>query len=271
MYQSHWGIGQSPFSASFDPPCYYGSPLHEEALARLQFLVDNGRRMGLLLGGSGTGKSTTLNVFARQQRREGSEVVVASLLGIDHYEFLYRIAGDLGNFPSTAQPVAELWQMIVDRVRENCYQRVPSVILLDDSDEAEMDVLTAVTRLAQLDVPRECRFTLVLTVQTARCQLLGPRLKELCELRVELDAWQLEDTCAFLRQAMSCIGQPVTLFDEDAMAKVHELTGGLPRRVGQLAELALLAGAGAQLDQIDAATVESAYYELSAATANSYE
>jgi type II secretory pathway predicted ATPase ExeA len=44
--------------------------------------------------------------------------------------------------------------------------------------------------------------------------------------------------------------------------RLHELAHGIPRRVSQLADLALLAGAGRNLDQIDAEVVETVYQEL---------
>ena len=43
---------------------------------------------------------------------------------------------------------------------------------------------------------------------------------------------------------------------------MHELTGGIPRRVKQLADLALLAGAGRNLVQIEPDTIDSVYHEL---------
>ena len=54
MYLAHWGLRQPPFTGAVDPSCFYQSPTHEEALARLQFLIDTGRRSGLLLGSAGT-------------------------------------------------------------------------------------------------------------------------------------------------------------------------------------------------------------------------
>ena len=43
---------------------------------------------------------------------------------------------------------------------------------------------------------------------------------------------------------------------------MQEISHGIPRRVAQIAELSLLAGAGENLQQIDAGVVESVYQEL---------
>ena len=71
MYQSHWGLRESPFRNCLDPQSFYQSPTHEEALARLHFLVEQHRRLGLLLGPAGSGKSLLLEVFAAATRRRG--------------------------------------------------------------------------------------------------------------------------------------------------------------------------------------------------------
>ncbi len=44
--------------------------------------------------------------------------------------------------------------------------------------------------------------------------------------------------------------------------RLHELSQGIPRRVRQLAELSLLAGASKQLAAVDGPTVDSVHEEL---------
>jgi type II secretory pathway predicted ATPase ExeA len=71
MYQAHWGLDDAPFRTRLDRRFFYESPTHEEALARLHFLVDERRRLGLLLGSHGSGKSTVLEFFSDEIRRRG--------------------------------------------------------------------------------------------------------------------------------------------------------------------------------------------------------
>lgn len=58
------------------------------------------------------------------------------------------------------------------------------------------------------------------------------------------------------------VGCTDLIFSTEALHQLHDLAGGIPRRVAQLANLALLAGAGRELEQIDADTVDSVYHEL---------
>ena len=46
MYQSHWGLRQSPFRGCLDPHKYYHSPTHEEAWLACAFLSSSGTGWG---------------------------------------------------------------------------------------------------------------------------------------------------------------------------------------------------------------------------------
>lgn len=262
MYRTHWGLRETPFRSSLDPRFFYQSPTHEEALARLHFLVDDQRRLGLLLGGAGSGKSLVLEVFARQLRRSGRQIANINLLGIDPAELLWLVAAELGACPARGEELGRLWRLTIDRISENRYQQLDTVILLDDVDEASGEVLDQVVRLAQCDSSAAARLTIVLAGSTDRLGRLGTRLLELAELRIDIDRWEPSDTAGYLNSSLAQAGRKQPAFGEQAMLRLHELCNGVPRRVNQLANLALLAGAGRELKQIDAETVEAVYQEL---------
>jgi general secretion pathway protein A len=58
-------------------------------------------------------------------------------------------------------------------------------------------------------------------------------------------------------------GRMEPLFDDAALTALHERSGGVPRRVAQLADYALMAGAAAGVNLIDRAVVEGADREFS--------
>ena len=262
MYESHWGLRESPFRGLADPRYFYCSPTHDEALARLSFLVDNHRRLGLLLGVPGNGKTLLLNVFGRQLRASGCQVAVVNLLSLSADEFLGELSTQLRCKSRGQVTPFQRWRSIVDRITENRYQQLPTVILLDDADEVHPDVLSHIIRLVRHDGSSESCVTTVLAADPRSLQRLGRRILELSELRIELESWEPDDTRHYLQDSLAKAGTQRTVFDDEAASRLHQLTGGIPRQVSNLAELALLAGAGQQLPRIDAATVESVYEEL---------
>jgi type II secretory pathway predicted ATPase ExeA len=262
MYQSHWGLDEAPFRTDLDPRFFYQGPTHDEALARLQFLVEQRRRLGLLLGEHGSGKSLLLLVFAREIRRLGLPVAYLNLLGVEPGEFPAMLAAHLGLNSPRGTPFHLLWRQIDDRLAEYRYQRLRSVVLLDDADQAKPDVLAQVSRLAQLHQGPDSPLTLVLAARPEQVGQLGDALLERVELRIDLGPWDESDTENYLRTSLCRAGRKSDVFAPAAIARLHVLSGGVPRRVTQLADLALLAGAGRRLQEIDAETVESVYHEL---------
>jgi len=265
MYHAYWGLKESPFRGGAGLEFFFQSPTHEEALARLQFLVEDQRRLGLLLGDSGSGKSLLLDVFAREQAYQGNQVASANLLGASPDEVLWRLCADLGCNPSPGSSAARLWRQLVDKLTENRWLNLGTIVLLDDADEATPETLSQVTRLGQLEPHPGNRLTLVLAGQSRRTERLGKRLLEVAELRVDLQTWDEHDTAAYLEYVLAAAGRYEAVFKPEAIVELHVLSGGVPRRLKQLADLTLAAGAGQHLDVIDADTVVSVYQELAVA------
>jgi type II secretory pathway predicted ATPase ExeA len=203
-----------------------------------------------------------LLVFGREVRQEGFPVAEVNLLGVEPSEFPALLATRLEMNPPQGTPFHVLWRSIDDRLAEYRYQRVRSVVLLDDADQAKPGVLAQVARLAQLQQGPDSPLTLVLASRLERAGQLGDSLLERVELRIDLGPWDQTDTESFLKASLSRAGGKSPVFAPPAVARLHELGGGIPRRITQLADLALLAGAGRRLPEIDAETVESVYQEL---------
>ena len=104
--------------------------------------------------------------------------------------------------------------------------------------------------------------TLILAGDRSTIGRLGNTLLGLSELRIDLTAWQPDDIAGYLDRSLCRAGGSAGLFDEPAIARLYELSHGIPRQVRLLADLSLVAGAGRHLDSIDADVVESVYHEL---------
>lgn len=261
MYTKHWGLNDPPFGLRTDLQYFHLSPTHDEALARLQFLVENGRRVGLLFGEHGAGKSLTMAYFAASLRRTGAAVARVNMVGIDGHELLWELAAQLGCNPSLDPPTIRLWQMLSDRFAACRWQNTPAVILLDDADQAPGATYEILARLAAM-ATGESPATLVLACRAENVGRLGRSVLELAELRIDLEPWSVADTEGFLSATLVKAGATRPLFSRDAIEQLQELSQGVPRRVSQLAELALLAGAGQERSEVDAATVAAACQEL---------
>jgi len=262
MYQAYWGLSQSPFAPAATRKLVDQHPLCGEALARLDFLVEHRSRFGLLVGPAGSGKSLVLGEFARRQQSAGAAAAIVGATGLTASELLLEIATQWGCDPELSADAGTLWRLATDRLAELRLEQVAAVLALDDLDSARDDVLTLVERLLHLP---DVELTVVAAARDEDVSELGKRLVDLAELRIELALWTADDTRDYLQASLAAAGRVEPAFAERAVERLFQLSGGAPRRVGQLAQLALVAGAGQSLTQIDEQTVLAVHEELSAA------
>jgi general secretion pathway protein A len=262
MYESHWGLRESPFQDGAASESFFQSPTHEEALARMHFLVEQRRRLGLLLGAEGSGKSLLLEILAGRLRRRGPAVARVNLTGISGDEMLWSLAGQFGRNLDGCESTPVLWRTLSDRLAAFRYQEIDAVILVDDADRAGNSVLPHLVRLAKLEPMSHSRVTLILSGNPATLGRLGGTLLGLSDLRIDLEQWQVEDIAQYLDWSLQRAGSEGNVFEEPAITRLHELSHGIPRQVRVLADLSLVAGAGRHLRTIDADVIDSVYHEL---------
>jgi type II secretory pathway predicted ATPase ExeA len=258
----HWGLERWPFSCLPGVQQFYPTTGHNEALARIEHLVDGRRRLGVLIGENGVGKSLVLRVAASQLARSGSAVVLAEALGTTTRELLWQIACGLYSTPRDDADAHWLWRQIADRVAENRVQQRNTVLLVDDAGQAGPDMVTQLTRLARLDATPAARWTIVLAADPGQAMRWNESLRNLVDLRIDVTPWQLEDTIGYVQTALVDAGRFEPLFEEAALTRLHELSAGVPRSVARLADYALLAGAAAAAETIDAEIIEAASDEI---------
>lgn len=262
MYEAHWGLQESPFRETRDPRFFFCSPSHDEALARMQFLADQQRRLGVLLGAAGVGKSRVLQVLTDRLRRQGRDVALLSAQARDLPEFLWQLAAQLGCNPASTSSEGQLWRRVTENLGQRRMLRTPVLVLIDDAESAAPELQAGLLRLLHGEGHPENWATYVLAADSERYRKLDQRLLELAELRMDLEPWTTAETQAYLQFVSRSAGAVRELFQKDAMVRLHDAAQGVPRRVAQLADLVLLAGAGQGLDMIDERTVDCVHLEL---------
>lgn len=262
MYLKHWGIDRLPFRVGLDVDSFYASSVHEEALARLEFLANNGRRLGVLLGDVGAGKSLTMQVAAQVFQRAGKQLALVDALGTSTRELFWNVANQLGATPRADDDVVQLWRRIADCVDQNRRLQIDTVLFVDDAGNAGPDLMTQLIRLTRIDPLAQARWTVVLSAQSQQAASWPAALRQLIDLRIDLVPWEEEDTAGYVQSALVDAGRYEPAFTSEALATLHEFAGGVPRQVARLADFALLAGAANGLDSVDVATVQGAAGEI---------
>jgi type II secretory pathway predicted ATPase ExeA len=257
MYQAYWGLAHSPFTPQMSRAELASSSVHSEALARLEFLRESGGQLGLLIGNAGSGKSVVLAEFAQRAQRAGSLVCLMASAAAGERQLLVPLAFGL-RISASGEPW-QLWQAIADRLQELQLENLAATLLFDDLDRAAPGALDLVERvLASAGAP----LTIVASSRPESLPTLGSRLLERASLCIDLAAWSESEARDYLISSLARAGRQGPAFDPAATRRLFELSGGAPRKLNQLAQLALIAGAGQKLNQIDADTIDAVNEEL---------
>src|SRR5687768_17874156 len=112
MFEEHFGFATKPFGKTPDPAFLYESPQHKEALARLEYAVEE-KELALLTGDVGSGK-TTLSRALIDRLGDSRPVVLLINPRLTPTQLLRSIAVGLGL--STPKHRNELLDLIHSRL-----------------------------------------------------------------------------------------------------------------------------------------------------------
>ncbi len=270
-YLHHWRLNRSPFAAPVSASDTFAGGSVDEAAARAHFLIQHERRLGLVVGPRGGGKSTFLQLLATQRPHANHRSVVRmDLLGTSPILMAERVRDALLREPTGANWLGErrndeprslgrLIHEIDDFLVAEAALNRHSVLLVDNAEDASEETLEAFGMLLK----RPGRWSVVLTVEDSLLVELPRRILEACELRIDLPAWDLGQTAEFFEFSLARCGKRAEVFSAQAITRIHELSDGIVRRIAQLADLSLVAGAVRKQTAVDADVVDQVFDEFS--------
>lgn len=274
MYERYWQFEFNPFENDADPRALFRSETHQAALLKLRYLIEHRKGAGLLVGGAGLGKSYLLRSLCRQLDEACGPHVHVVFPRMSASELLAYLAAELG---SQALALGRENSGVDRSVREierlfaeyNEQERHPVVII----DEAHVidDARTFEALRLLLNFQRNQRplFSLILAGQPALLNTVRRmgQLDERIAVRCLLRALTREETGEYIQGRLQAAGARRPIFAEEALQPLYELSGGVPRRINRLCDLALLVGYADESQTISAAQVEAVAQDMTTAAA----
>jgi len=265
MYLEHFGLARKPFSKTPDPAFLFQSRQHAEALARLSHALEE-REVAVLTGEVGTGKTTLSRalVDAFAERCRFSFVVHPAL---PPAQLLGAVAEGFGLAPGKRK--AEAFTALAEHAARLDAEGSFAVVVVDEAQllpgRPAFDELRLLTNVSADD---RALVGLVLIGQPELRDRVREKGGEAFAQRVgvayHLAPLDLEETGSYIAHRLAVAGRAAPLFDDAAVAAVHRHSGGVPRRVNQLAANALLEGFAREADAITAEVVDAAAADLAA-------
>jgi type II secretory pathway predicted ATPase ExeA len=262
MFEEFFGLQAKPFGKTPDPAYLYESDQHREALARLEYAVEE-KELALLVGDIGSGK-TTLSRALIDRVGDARPVVLLINPRLTPVQLLRSIARGLELEP------ARFRNDLVDQLHTKLYElfeekREP-VLVIDEAQlipaKATFDEIRLLTNF-QLDDQNLLSVVLVgqpeLEARLDR-DAYAP-LRQRIGMRYSLGPLSLDQTLQYIEHRIRVAGGSRNPFTREAMEEIHARSGGVPRLINTLATTALLDAFGEDAEEIEPARILSAARE----------
>ncbi|WP_169979195.1 hypothetical protein [Tautonia rosea] len=238
IWLRHWDLRFDPFRPGAVP--FIALREHEEVIARLVHLVENGERRGELRGVPELGKSVILHESLRRLRRPGRRLCLVRR-PFDENAIIRGFALGLGQRLEPGVRPSEGLGHLVDLLRIHRAQGVGVVLAIDGDDlmawESDRTILERIEAVGSQSVGA------VTVLISGRSNSIEQSRWPL-ELRLERLTRRMTET--YLAEKLQAAGRFVPVFSDRAILRLHAVAEGLPGVIDRLAGLALKAGA---LDQ----------------------
>jgi general secretion pathway protein A len=296
MYLEYYGLEQAPFSITPDPHYVFLSEHHRDALAHLLYGIRQGGGGGFvqLTGEVGTGK-TTLSRLLLNQLPENTHAALVLNPRLEPAELLQTICEELrlpvggkASAPAVApgtgtgkrkpRTVASkppggkaMFDALSTYLLEAYAKGDKVVLIIDEAQNLSTEALEQVRLLTNLETETQKLLQIILIGQPElRETLARPELRQLAQritARYHLRPLDETGTAAYLRHRLNTAGADRFPFSADAVRRVYQRSGGVPRLINVIAERALLGGYAHDLLTVDAKTVDRAANEALAPSA----
>ena len=265
MYESYWKLREKPFENRSDPRFYYPDESHQAALLKLRYAVENRRGGALLAGPSGSGKTLLVRMLQTVLSEEFSPFVHLVFPQMPVNELLAYLACELGGSSQAPASVDRSVRTIRDRLADNAKEGRHAVVVIDEAHLIhDADTLEALRLLLNFEPAGQPGMTLLLAGQPGILPLLDrtPPLEERLAVKCLLRPLTRAETAEYVGHRLHTAGAETSVFDNDALASLYELTHGIARRINRLCDLALLIGYAEERTTITAGQLESVSQEL---------
>ena len=252
MFEEFFGLTSKPFGKTPDPSFLYESRQHTEALARLEYAVEE-KDLALLVGDIGSGK-TTLSRALIDRVGETRPVILLINPRVTPAQLLRAVARGLGLEPAGFRN--DVLDQIHTKLFELYEEKREPVLMIDEAQliptKATFDEIRLLTNF-QLDDQNLLSVVLIgqpeLEERLERAAYAP--LRQRIGMRYSLGPLSLDETYEYIEHRLRVAGCSRNPFSRKAMEEIHALSGGVPRLINTLATTALLDAFGE-----DDATIE---------------
>lgn len=250
MYEHFYGLRERPFDLTPDPRYLVATEVHQEALSNIEYAIASRKGVALLVGESGTGKTTVIRAAINKQSSR-THCVHLHNPALTRKEFVQMLAARFGLSPRARKSKADLLLELEQLLRQRRDAQEATVLVVDEAQSLPLELLEEIRLLSNIETDDEKLLSLIIAGQPELADRLTDQslrqLKQRIALRCELRPLNLPESCGYIAGRIAAAGgTPGEIFSREAVVLIHERSRGVPRAINVIADNALVSGFAAE-------------------------
>jgi len=254
-----------PFGKDLAPGMLHAHGAHAEAVARIGWCISE-QAIGVISGECGAGKTVAARAAVAALDASRHTVLYLGTPGVGLRGIYGLIVTALGQTPRFhhAALIPQAQELLEAEASERGKQ---VVLIIDEAHLLDAESLEGVRCLSNMGMDQVAPFCLLLLGQpTLRRRLrqgMFAALDQRIAVRYAINGLDRTETTSYITHHLALAGRADTLFSDDAISLIHEVSRGLPRQVNNLAVASLIAAFAAKKAIVDESAARVAVAEIS--------
>lgn len=259
LYCRFFGFAERPFSLSPDPEFLFWTRVHSRAFSILEYGLVTHAPLTVLTGEVGTGKTTLIQQLLRQVGDDVTFGLISNAQG-NRDDLLRWILNALDVDHDSGADYVQLFQKFQDFVIQSYSEGRRVVVVIDEAQNLGMETLEELRMLTNINSGKDELLQLILVGQPELRQMIEkPELRQFAQ-RVTATYHLLPldklTTLTYIKSRLKAAGGSGDEITAEACDVIFQESGGIPRIVNKICDLALVYAASAQQAAVDKALVD---------------
>lgn len=253
LYTDFFGFTERPFTLSPDPDFLFWSDNHKKALAVLEYGIMTHAPLTVVTGEIGAGKTTLIQHLLRNTEKGTTIGLISNAQG-GRGDLLHWVLYALGIKSEPGDDYISMFQNFQDFVIGEYAEGRHVILVIDEAQNLSIEALEELRMFTNINSGKDELLQLILVGQPELRDLISaPGLVQFAQrvtAAYHLQTLNATGTRDYIRHRLKHVGGSGNEFSVLAIQAIFHETGGVPRLINKICDLALVYAASAEREGV---------------------